>query len=234
MLPINNLHNFIATLPQEIREEIERESTWREFKDGEYIYRQGDPSNEVYELRRGNAKLCNYSHEGKEVVLFIFKPGDCFGDLGFYDQLPRLAHAVAVSSVHLRVIDGKNFGRLYKKHPALSKQININLSRRIRFLYHIAEDAATLSLQERLARTIRRMAYSHAIADHTGQLYLETSHEALGNLLGATRQSISKELRNLEQQNYIEMRYGKIFISDLEALNHTYANLMGPEELITR
>ncbi len=231
MLPIESLHNYFDPLPQEIRDEIDRIATWREFSDGEFVYRQGDSADHVYQVINGNVKICNYSRDGKEVVLYIFRPRDCFGELGFLDQLPRLGHTVAIGSVKLKIINGKDFTHLYEKHPAISRQININLSHRIRFFYHIAEDASTLSLHERLARTLRRMAYSHAIEDENGQLYLETSHEGLGNLLGASRQSISKELRGLEQEGCIKVMYGKIFLSDLEKLNRNYADLMGPEEL---
>ncbi|MCP5132012.1 MAG: helix-turn-helix domain-containing protein [Pseudomonadales bacterium] len=60
------------------------------------------------------------------------------------------------------------------------------------------------------------MAYSHGFRNELGEIYIEISHEGLSNMLGASRQSISKELKLLEREEEIELRYGKICIRDTD------------------
>jgi biotin operon repressor len=76
-----------------------------------------------------------------------------------------------------------------------------------------------------------RLAYSHGIKDDDGTLHVDTSHEELGRMLGASRQSISKELKILEQEETVEIRYGKIYIRDLDRLKQKYDNLLGQEQI---
>ena len=140
-------------------------------------------------------------------------------------------HAVATEASRVRVLGKQQFERLYGKYPEVSRQLNLMLCNRVRLLWGMTEDANTLSLHQRLARAMLRLAYSHGIKDAAGILYVDTSHEELGRMLGASRQSISKELKLLEQEGIVEICYGKIYIRDLDSLNRNYENLLGQEQI---
>jgi CRP-like cAMP-binding protein len=105
------------------------------------------------------------------------------------------------------------------------------LCRRVRFLYSLNEDAAGLKLHVRLARVIHRLAYSHGHTPAQGRPYIEISHEELSKMLGASRQSVSKELKSLEREGDIELRYNKIHICDLERLADKYEKAVGMEQI---
>lgn len=230
MKAIHNLHNFIEPLSKDVLTKLDQCSFERSINSKEAVYRQGDDSIEVYQLQTGGIKLCNYSHDGKEVVMSVLKPGDCFGEMGVIDKLPRLSHAIAIETSTLRVLSEKDFNRLYNAYPEISRQINLMLCLRMRALYSLTEDANALNLHQRLARTIHRLSYSHGKED--GDLiYIDICQEELAQLLCTSRQSISKELKNLKREGSVEVRYGKIYLSDIESLSRKYENLMGQEQL---
>jgi CRP-like cAMP-binding protein len=230
MHTIYNLHNFIDQLPEPILSKWIELSIERVYQNEECIYHQGDESTEVYQICSGSIRLCNYSEEGKEMVVASFKTGDCFGEMGLIDLLPRSSHAIAVGEVRLRILSKKHFQKMYDIHPEIAKQINLMLVHRVRLLWQYTEDASTLNLHQRLARTLMRLKHSHG-QEEDNNYYISTSHEELGRMLGASRQSISKELKSLEKEGCIEVQYGKICILDLAALNASYENLMGQEQL---
>jgi CRP/FNR family cyclic AMP-dependent transcriptional regulator len=229
MKTIHNLHNFIDELSPAIRSELHALAVVRDVHLGEPVYRLGDQALEMYQLLAGSVQTCNYSLDGKEVITGQFKPGDCFGEMGLIDGLPRVSFTLATSDSRVRVIAKADFDEFYQRYPEFSHQINIMLCRRIRMLYSLAEDAQLLSLHQRLARTLHRLSYSHGNRDDRGELCIDTSHEELGRLLGASRQSISKELKSLEREGCIAIRYGKIHIVDLDALGLKYELLLGVE-----
>lgn len=228
---IPNFHNFIDDLPEAIRSELEGNSIVRHVGKEQPVYRQGDEPNEMYQLLQGSVRMCNYSYEGKEAVMGHFRPGDCFGEMGLIDGLPRMSHAVATEASQVRVLGKPQFDKLYRTYPEISRQMNLMLCNRVRLLWGMTEDASTLSLHQRLARAMLRLAYSHGIKDADGALHVDTSHEELGRMLGASRQSISKELKILEQEETVEIRYGKIYIRDLDRLKQKYDNLLGQEQI---
>lgn len=230
MHTIYNLHNFIDQLPEKILSQWMGLSVERTFKNEECIYYQGDESTGVYQICNGSIRMCNYSDEGKEMIITTFKAGDCFGEMGLIDLLPRSSHAIAVGDVSLRVLSKKNFQHLYDTYPEIAKQINVMLVHRIRLLWQYTEDVSTLNLHQRLARTLMRLSHSHGQQEDNNRNSISTSHEELGRMLGASRQSISKELKSLEKEGCVEVLYGKICIVDPIALNANYESLMGQEQ----
>lgn len=231
MKAIPNLHNFIDALPEDIRKEIASMTISRKVAMDEPIYRQGDESNELYQLLEGTIRVCNYTTDGKEVVTGYFRPGDCFGEMGLIDDLPRMNHAIANKPSKVRVLSKQHFEQLYEKHPEISHELNVMFCHRIRLLYALSEDANSLSLIQRLAKLLHRMVYSHGVTDADGSLYIGSSHEEFGRMLGASRQSVSKELKVLESEGSVENCYGKIYVRNLKSLKMKYENLLGLEQL---
>jgi len=231
MHTIHNLHNFIDQLSEPVFKQWQKLSMERSYNHDECIYRQGQESIEVLQISQGGVRLCNYSEEGKEMVVASFKAGDCFGEMGLIDSLPRSSNAVTVGETKVKVISKKNFLFLYDKYPEIAKQINIMLVHRIRLLWQFTEDANVLNLHQRLARTLMRLSHSHGQLEGNNFCSISTSHEEIGRMLGASRQSISKELKGLEKEGCIKVQYGKILIINPAALNANYENLMGQEQL---
>ncbi len=225
------MHDFISGLHDSVLQEIERVSTLRRVNKGEADYCKDDESCELYHLLDGAIKLCNYSLDGRENSMGELRPGDCFGEMGLIDGLPRTSHAIAVRDSRLRVLSKRNFETLYEKHPEIARQLNLMLCRRLRLLFSLNEEAAGLKIHERVARVIHRLAYSHGYRDKHDGVYIDVSHDELSKMLGASRQSVSTELKSLERDGDIELRYGKIFICDLGALSDKYEKAIGMEQV---
>lgn len=232
MKVIDHFHNFIDPLPRATREQLLSDSYEREYRRGEALYAQGEESLAVFQLLSGQVRLCNFSAAGKEVIMGHFRPGDCFGEMGVIDGMERVSHCIAVQDCRVRVIGRDHFMSMYRESPIFLQALNLVFCRRMRLLYALTEDASALSLHERLARYIHRLSYSHALLDESEEAYLDFSHEDIGRALGATRQSVSKELRKLEQLGAIALRYGRIYIRELDALQDNYETLLG-QELLT-
>ena len=231
MRAIPYLHDFIRELPELVQEEIARLSSVRLLATGEAAYRKGDPSLEVFRLLEGAVKLCSSSLEGMEIVTGEFRPGDCFGDIGVIDGMPRVSHAIAAKNSRVSVLSKQNFDSLCETYPEIYQQMNRMLCRRVRFLYSLNEDSVGLKLHIRLARILHRLAYSHGHRNEQNEIQIDISHEELSKMLGASRQSVSKELKSLERVGVIGLRYGKIYIHNLPLLSEQYEQAIGMEQV---
>jgi len=231
MKTIPHLHDFVSGLPGHVQAEMERLSSVRPVRRGQHVYRMGEPPRELYRLLEGAIKICNYSLDGGEIITGEFRPGDCFGEMGLIDGLPRVSHAIASKDSQLRVLGKRDFTALCDRHPEINQQLTLMLCRRLRLLYTLNDDATGFKLHVRLARLVHRLAYSHGQRDGQDETYIEISHDELSKMLGASRQSVSKELKSLEREGDIELRYGKIYLSDLERLRDKYEKAVGKEQV---
>lgn len=231
MKPVLHLHNYISGLPDPIRQDFESRCHQRRFTKDEVVYSQGDTPTSMYQLVRGGVKLSNYSLEGREFIAGELREGDCFGEMGLIDGLPRVSHAVATCDTELRALSKRDFDSLNLLYPEFSRQMMLILCRRVRYLYSLNAEASGLGLRERLALCLCRLAYSHGHRNENNEICVAISQEELGRMLGASRQTINKELNVLAGQAGVELRYGKIYLTDLAGLEQNYGYLLGEEHI---
>lgn len=224
------MHDYISGLPPEGREMFERLSTVVSIPAGSTVYRQGDVSNEIYQLLEGAIRLCNYTAEGREIVTAEFRTGDCIGEMGMVDGLPRVSYAITTRDTVLRVLKKRQFDQLLVLFPQLKDLLLLTLCRRVRAFYALHEEIG-LSMHQRVARTVLRLAYTHGCRTDDGKLYIGLSQEDLSRMLGVSRQSINKELQVLKKLDLVALKYGRIYVTDLPALEDQFEYLLGMEQI---
>jgi CRP-like cAMP-binding protein len=231
MQKIPHLHDFISDLEEPVRQAYASRCRSRTLARGEPVYRHGDPSVELYQIVSGGVKLVYLTSEGREFVAPEFRAGDCFGEMGLIDGLPRVSHAVAVRDTTLRVLSLRDFQQLSREFPEFERQCLLMNCRRLRFAYNLLAEFGGLALHERLIMTLCRQGLSHGTRDGDGGVYIAISQEEMGRMLGVSRQTINKELNGLLQGGSIELRYGKVYIGDLEAFINDHSHLMSASSI---
>ncbi len=230
MLAIPNMHNWHNGLPEVAQAALSDKSFNCNYRQGENIYSYGDASNLGYRILSGKVKIGNRNQDGREVIHASLMEGDCFGDIGLITGYPRINYAVAITPVTLQAIRRDDFMRILDLHPEVSRQLNVFFCHRALHMFTVLEGMQLLSLYERLANTIIRLTLSvgEFITEGDSAYYTlgDLSQEMLGQMVGATRQSVGRELKKLESEGYIEIRYGRLLVRDLEAMKTRFVQLI--------
>jgi CRP-like cAMP-binding protein len=111
------------------------ESTVLFLKRNEIIFKEGDKSDCMYDIRRGIVGIfANYGTK-EEKLLAELMPDQFFGEMGIIEGYPRSATAVVLSDVaELAVITKSDFEDYCKRNPEKTILIMKNMSARIRDL----------------------------------------------------------------------------------------------------
>lgn len=233
MQEIPNLHNWRANLSDGALADLEKLLTTRKLTTDESLYSTGDPSVCGYQIITGRIKISNYSADGDEMIIANLQDGDCVGDLGLITGECRFNHASAICDTEINILNRNDFEQLCIKHPEIPMSINKLLSNRLRILFTMVEDAYLLPLYERLARTIVRLALSYGKHDDEGNTIVsDVSHETLGQMVGATRQSIGRELKKMSSQNMLRLEYSKLIIPDLTSMVEQFDHIISHEPIV--
>ena len=230
MITIPHLHDILGGLPADLQEQVRARARERVVAKGNSIYRQGDRPTEWFQIVNGAVKLCTYSDTGRELVTLELHDGDCFGEMGVIDGLPRVSNAVAVRESRLRVWTSADFTALCDETPEFKDAVMRMLALRSRLAYCMVVESSGLSLRERLAIALCRLAYS--IPGEPEESDIPISQEGLGQMLGASRQTVNKELQQLASAQLISLNYGKIRVTDLPELERRYGQLAGTDPVI--
>jgi CRP-like cAMP-binding protein len=146
-------------------------------------------------------------------------PGEVFGEVAVLDGEPRSATITALEPCELVIIQRNDFFHFLERAPQAAIKLLEVLARRLRRLSERVEDTAFLDVPGRLAKQLVRLAERYGQKEGEGVcIELKLSQQELGDLVGATRESVNKQLRAWVAEAIVEQSRGKIVILDLEAL----------------
>jgi CRP-like cAMP-binding protein len=100
----------------------------RLYAPGEFAVRQGEVDRSFFIISRGSFEVLVSSDEGPQRIRLL-ESGDLFGEVGFFDGLPRLADVVALEDSEALVLTQPSFQRLRLMHPRLSLRFVLELGR---------------------------------------------------------------------------------------------------------
>lgn len=197
-------------------------------KPGQTLFHKGDEGTALYIVRRGTIKIVLPSRIGDEIIVTILPEGEFFGEMSLLDGEPRSADAIAIDASEVMVLRRNDFLHFLQSNINAIKSILSLLSKRLRSTDEMLEDTCFLSISIRLAKKLVELALSHGRKDDMGiHIDLSLTQKELGDMIGATRESINKELRALKEKKVITMKDNHIQILDLQKLKRKFTNTIG-------
>jgi CRP/FNR family cyclic AMP-dependent transcriptional regulator len=174
------------------------------------VVTEGDDTRGFYLIREGRVKIYLSDEQGREVILNIQGRGEYFGELSLIDEAPRSASIMTLEPTKLQSVSRADFLRCLERHPELAMKLVHELVQRVRDLTGLVKNLALNDVYRRVASTLAKLA-----SDRGGQLVIERrlTHQELANMVGASREMISRIMRDLTIGGYIETRNKLITIS---------------------
>lgn len=162
--------------------------------------RAGEDAETLIVLLTGRAKVTNFDEEGREIILAWLSPGEFFGEMGLIDGSPRSANVVAVEPCELLILGKHEFERCMQDNFQVAKKLMQILVRRLREADRNIESLALLDVYGRVARLLLDMS-----EDASGKRVVrqKISKQDMARMIGASREMVSKVMRDLEVGGYI-------------------------------
>jgi len=185
----------------------------------EELFHKGDEGSHVYLVIRGKLKALTTSEDGDDVVFSIMSIGELVGEIGFLGSPTRTATVSAITESELLGIDRRDFLAFLKAHPEASITLLSVLAERIKRISELVEDTLFLNLPIRLAKKLVHYAsiYGDEVAGGV-RINLKLSQEEWGDLVGATRESINKQMRAWTEAGVVRTDAGYVMLERPEVL----------------
>ncbi len=192
-------------------EEIARVATSRRVSRGTAIVRAGDVTDSLYIIVNGSARVLNSDEEGREVILSILGPGDFFGEMGLIDGSPRSADVVAAEVCDLLVISKSDFRKCLQENFEVAFNIMKRLVERLRDADRKIESLALMDVYGRVAKLLLEFS---DIEDGRRVVRRKLTKQDIAKMIGASREMVSRVMKDLEGSGYIHVDDGRIVIDE--------------------
>ncbi|MGE5638598.1 MAG: Crp/Fnr family transcriptional regulator [Clostridia bacterium] len=171
----------------------------------------GDPTDSLYIVLSGRLKVMMSDADGKEVILSILGPGEFFGEMGLIDDAPRSASVVAIEACELLSIAKRDFKKCLSDNFEMTTAVMRGLVRRLRDADRKIGSLALLDVYGRVARLLLDMAET---VEGEKIVTKRLPKQDIAKMIGASREMVSRVMKDLQLGGYIEMRGSNIVLRD--------------------
>lgn len=210
---------WLDDAPQGLNAALAASARARRLRDGELLYAKGDIASSLVGVKRGLIRNVHVGADGRELLFGLFGPGSWFGEISLFDEAPRPLHAYAMGDTEVLLVPASAFHAALEAHPEGYRHFARVLCRKLRVAFEVLEDQAR-PLGLRLAKRLLDLAAVYGEPTPDGLwLKLPLPQEDLARMLGATRQSINKELRAFTAQGLLAVKGGCLLLRDVDQLS---------------
>jgi CRP/FNR family cyclic AMP-dependent transcriptional regulator len=183
-------------------------STILEYKKGQVIYNQDQPSTSIHLVIDGKVKVCRLADDGRQVVVDIYQPDEFFGESAFLGLAQRTEIAVALENTKVMTWSTHEIEEITMKRPKLAiALLQLLVQRSMDFGYRI-ESFSVDNIARRLARTLIRFSERLGSKSEDGSVQMiPFTHELLSQYVGTSREIVTHYMNQFRRQGYL--RYSR-------------------------
>ncbi|MHA3903198.1 Crp/Fnr family transcriptional regulator [Castellaniella sp. WN] len=180
---------------------------------GERIRKAGDPAHGIFLIRSGLIKVSAVSREGVQRTLWLMGAGSVLGEAALLSGKPyRHEISVLESGEACEFSEQVLMRELLEKHPALSRQLLINIAAKSYIGSSQIEDAVFLNGPQRVARLLYGLGQVHRSSG------LSVSHTAMAEMLGLHRVTVSNAVSLFRRAGFLDETTHGVRVVDPDGL----------------
>ena len=207
--------DIFRDLDKEAIEHLVHQTHMRTCAKGQVLYSQDDQAETLFLLKRGRIHLYRLTPSGKRLELATLPPGTFFGEMPLLGESLRHAYAEATEESLICVMSRADVERLIREQPQVALRMIEVMGRRLALCEARLEELAYSSVPARIAAVLLRLSHEQ---DHTGKSTILITHQKLGEMIGALRETVTSVLGEFQHAGLVELHRGQIRVCDARGL----------------
>ncbi len=199
---LHRVHLF-DELASEETEALTAHSSLRVYPPNAVLLNEGDVASSLYVIVEGKVKVYVSDADGKEAILNIMGPGEYFGELSLVDDEPCSASVVTLTPMRAMAITKQDFRECLKLHPEMAFNLIAALIKQVRGLTESIKNLSLNDVYGRVAHTLQELAVEKE--DGTRVIEQKLTHQDIANIVGSSREMVSRILKDLTRGDYLSI-----------------------------
>ncbi|WP_335869844.1 Crp/Fnr family transcriptional regulator [Bacillus sp. 2205SS5-2] len=197
-------------------------SITRTFNPKSLVFMQEDVLDRVFFIHSGKVKIYRNDAAGKEQIVSVLQAGEMFPHAGFFRKGTFPANAEIIETAQLIVMPIVDFEKVLIKNPELCIKIFKVLGEKIVDLQNRLEEKILHNTYEQIIMLLIRLSKSNGTLCSVNLYKITTNftNRELANMIGTTRETVSRTLNTLRKKKLIELDKQGCYIINLEKLQN--------------
>ena len=186
---------------------LARRGVQRTYRKNAVLINEGEAGDGIFVLLKGSVKVFAMDQSGREITYGTVLAGDYFGEMSL-DGGPRSASVMTLEPCICSVLSRADVSEHLADEPEFAINLVVQVIRRARSATETARNMALLDVYGRLVALLEER---RGDAPAGSAAVLESlTHQDIANRVGASREMVSRLLKDLEKGGYIELGIRRI------------------------
>ncbi len=211
---------LLKILSAQDRQQILGEMTETRYAKGQYIFREGDPTEYFHIVKEGSVKCVKSSLDGKECTLKVLMPGDLFCcDASAFDGASHPGTAQPMGDVSVLRMKKEAYFKMLRRNPDAAMEVIRYLGNRLNEAQEKAKILALDSADQRLASLLVSLAERSGVQDPGGiRLSVRLTRQDMANMVGVTTETAIRIMARFKKNRLVSGTAARLLIRDLPRL----------------
>jgi len=179
-------------------------ATGTRFPRNAMIFRQGDPAASLYRIEAGLVTLQMLTSGGKQLILGTLGRGNFLGEGCLNGETVRIMSAKCQTRCIITPLPLEQVKAMIDEDKAFNREfMRYLISRNKRILEDLADQLLNTA-ERRLARQLLLLSGHNGMAVSLPQTIRRVNHQALANMIGATRSHVNTFMLLFRKRGYID------------------------------
>lgn len=206
-------------LDDSTKKEMLLKSSKLKLNKGHILFAEKDKVDKIYIVLNGKVTMFRNSEEGQKRVIYILGNGEFINEV-IFDSLPASINCEAFEESYIICFMKKDLLKIMAKDFDLSQIIINSMARKIRRLYRQLKNTVPIKMDKKLAAKLWKLCRDYGVCTEDGILInLNISITYLADMLGSTRETISRCINNFEKKGMIKFSGKKMIVRDINELS---------------
>ena len=183
--------------------------TFRTYSKNTVIINEGEVGDSLFVLLQGRVKVYSTDADGREITYNIVDAGDYFAEM-WLDGGPRSASVMTLEPSVCSVVSRNSLRDHLAEEPEFALELVSQVIRRARAATETARNMALLDVYGRVIATLE--SQQGAASPENPITITQITHQQIASRVGASREMVSRLLKDLEKGGYIELGVKRIVL----------------------
>ena len=186
---------------------------------GEYLWRPGDPADELVVVVEGEVKDSVVDADGNEVTHFVHGPGMTLGEPGYFAvDANRIVAVIALAPTTVLRLHRRDLAPFMDRHPSIKDRALEGLASNTRWQSTLIASMFGRSLADRVALRLLELVDSGFTGQDGPRSTPRISQSTLGAMIGVSRENVNRALSALTAAGFVRHEKGRYVLVDEDGL----------------
>ena len=185
---------------------------------GEHIFRDKEKEENIYVVLSGKVSLYKINESSQKRVIFILGREKIVNEV-ILDDLPASVSCEVFEDGEVLCFNRNKFIDIMRDDFELTTRVINSLAKKVRRTYRQLKNATPIKMEKRVAAKLWKLCKDYGVEKEYGTLIdLNISITYLADMFGTPRETISRAMKVLQQNNLVKVQRKQIIIPEPEKL----------------